>query len=85
MKYTCCVHAKKIGLRVEGVMLIVDCDCVDLSVLDNAEFGADAVLDFAQQMLSGGHGFRGCPLRVACWAAQQEYASPTVILNQIVK
>ncbi|XP_035449660.1 uncharacterized protein LOC118275704 [Spodoptera frugiperda] len=53
-------------------------------ILDNAEFSADAVLDFAHQMLSGSHGLRGCPLRVACWAAQQEYANPREIINQIV-
>ncbi|CAH0690314.1 unnamed protein product [Spodoptera exigua] len=35
-------------------------------------------------MLSGSHGLRGCPLRVACWAAQQEYANPRDIINQIV-
>ncbi|XP_047033942.1 uncharacterized protein LOC124640277 isoform X2 [Helicoverpa zea] len=53
-------------------------------ILDNAEFGADAVLDFAQQMMSGSHGFRGCPLKIACWAAQQEYVNTRVVLNHIV-
>ncbi|XP_075982930.1 uncharacterized protein LOC142981127 [Anticarsia gemmatalis] len=52
-------------------------------ILDNAEFGADALLDFAQQMVMNSHGFRGCPLRLACWAAQREVADPHAILNQI--
>ncbi|CAH0594380.1 unnamed protein product [Chrysodeixis includens] len=53
------------------------------TVLENTEFSTDAVLDFASQMLSNTHGFRGCPLRVACWAAQLEIADQREIMNQI--
>lgn len=39
-------------------------------VLENTEFGADSVLDFANQLLMDSRELQGCTLRLACWIAQ---------------
>ncbi|XP_047994229.1 uncharacterized protein LOC125232559 [Leguminivora glycinivorella] len=40
-------------------------------ILEHTQFGADGVLDFANNVLSGG--VEGCALRVACWSGQRDH------------
>ncbi|XP_063539385.1 uncharacterized protein LOC134748523, partial [Cydia strobilella] len=42
-----------------------------ITVLEHTQFGADGVLDFASNVLSGG--VQGCALRVACWSGQRDH------------
>lgn len=56
-----------------------------ISVLENTDFSADAVLNFANQMLTDGRGLRGCALRVTCWTEQEQYADPSKVMTFVLK
>ncbi|XP_063367649.1 uncharacterized protein LOC134656061 [Cydia amplana] len=58
-----------------------------ITVLEHTQFGADGVLDFASNVLSGG--MQGCALRVACWSGQHDHEDGAkfwtgVLSNQLV-